>query len=247
LSQAVQEALGVSINKAKRLIAQSRSKKTQDKQPKLYSWHAPEVECISKGNSRNPYKFGVKVGIATTLKGTLIVGARAFPGNPYDGYTLNEQVEQATILMQALGTKPQTAFVDMGYRGVDKDNLGLDIKHRGKSKSLTDEEKKSLKKATSNRAGHRPLESGSPDEPVPPQGINWRQFACGPVRCRLQHPLVAADDCQKGHRPFFAPATGQRLGAHWLSIARDFYRQIGHAQRNSFSAVMKINFSGTTE
>jgi transposase, IS5 family len=48
LSQAVQDALGVSIDKAKRLIAQSRSKKAQDKQPKLYSWHAPEVECISK-------------------------------------------------------------------------------------------------------------------------------------------------------------------------------------------------------
>jgi IS5 family transposase len=146
LSQAVQDALGVSIDKAKRLIAQSRSKKTQAKQPKLYSWHAPEVECISKGKSRKPYEFGVKVGIATTLKGTLIVGARAFPGNPYDGHTLNEQVEQATILMQALGTKPQTAFVDLGYRGVYKDNLGLDIKHRGKFKSLTDEEKKSLKR-----------------------------------------------------------------------------------------------------
>ena len=86
------------------------------------------------------------MGIATTLKGTLIVGARAFPGNPYDGPTLNEQVEQATILMQALGTKPQTAFVDLGYRGVDKDNLGLDIKHRGTFKSLTDQEKKSLKR-----------------------------------------------------------------------------------------------------
>ena len=48
--------------------------------------------------------------------------------------------------MQALGTKPQTAFVDLGYRGVDKDNLGLDIKHRGKFNSLTDEEKKSLKR-----------------------------------------------------------------------------------------------------
>jgi IS5 family transposase len=55
-------------------------------------------------------------------------------------------VEQASILMQALGTKPQTAFVDLGYRGVDKDNLGLDIKHRGKFKSLTDDEKKSLKR-----------------------------------------------------------------------------------------------------
>ncbi len=88
----------------------------------------------------------MKVGIASTLQGNLIVGARSFPGNPYDGHTLNEQVEQATILMQALGTKPQTAFVDLGYRGVDKDNLGLDIKHRGKFKSLTDQEKKSLKR-----------------------------------------------------------------------------------------------------
>jgi IS5 family transposase len=112
--------LGVSINKAKRLIAQSRSKKAQAKQPKLYSWHAPEVECISKGKSRNPYEFGVKVGIATTLKGTLIVGARAFPGNPYDGHTLSEQVEQASILMQALDTKPHKAIVDLGYRAIHR-------------------------------------------------------------------------------------------------------------------------------
>jgi IS5 family transposase len=54
LSQAVQEALAQSIAKAKRLIAQSLSHKTKDKQPKLYSWHALEVECISKGKSRNP-------------------------------------------------------------------------------------------------------------------------------------------------------------------------------------------------
>jgi IS5 family transposase len=74
------------------------------------------------------------------------VGARAFPGNPFDGQMLHEQVEQATILMQALGTKPQTAFVDLGYWGVDKENLGIDIKHRDKFKSLTDDEKKSLKR-----------------------------------------------------------------------------------------------------
>jgi IS5 family transposase len=150
LSQAVQEALGHSVAKAARLIAQTRSHtnkvQAKDKQPKLYSWHAPEVECISKGKSRRPYEFGVKVGIATTLKGTLIVGARAFPGNPYDGHTLNEQVEQASILMQATGLKPETVYVDLGYRGVDKDNLGIDIKHRGKFKSMTDQEKKMLKR-----------------------------------------------------------------------------------------------------
>jgi IS5 family transposase len=48
------------------------------------------VKCISKGKSRNPYEFGVKVGIATTLKGNMIVGAHTFPGNPYDGHTLQE-------------------------------------------------------------------------------------------------------------------------------------------------------------
>jgi len=43
------------------------------------------VDCISKGKARRPYEYGVKVGIASTLRGNLIVGARAFHGNPYDG------------------------------------------------------------------------------------------------------------------------------------------------------------------
>jgi IS5 family transposase len=90
LSQAFQEALGVSIDKAKRLMAQPRRKKAKAKQPKLYSWHSPQAECISSGKSRNPYEFGVKVGVATTLKGTLIVGARGFPGKPFHCHTLNE-------------------------------------------------------------------------------------------------------------------------------------------------------------
>ena len=88
----------------------------------------------------------MKVGIATTLQGNLIVGARTLPGNPYDGHTLNEQVEQAGILMQATGMKPQTVYVDLGYRGVDQANPGIDIKRRGKFKSLTDQEKKMLKR-----------------------------------------------------------------------------------------------------
>jgi IS5 family transposase len=34
---------------------------------KVYSLHAPEVECIGKGKAHRPYEFGVKVSIATTL------------------------------------------------------------------------------------------------------------------------------------------------------------------------------------
>jgi hypothetical protein len=29
--------------------------------PKVYSLHAPEVECIGKGKAHRPYEFGVKV------------------------------------------------------------------------------------------------------------------------------------------------------------------------------------------
>lgn len=88
----------------------------------------------------------MKVGIASTLRGNLIVGARAFHGNPYDGHTLAEQLEQATILMQDNRTQPATAFVDLGYRGVDAQNPDVNIVHRGKTKRISDEERKLLKR-----------------------------------------------------------------------------------------------------
>lgn len=143
---AVQEALGDTLNKAKRIWAQSARRKTVSGQPKLYSWHAPEVDCISKGKARTPYEFGTKVGIASTLKGNLIVGAKAFHGNPYDGHTLQAQLEQASILMQDTHHQPATAFVDLGYRGVDADNPSVRIVHRGKSKRISEQDRKLLKR-----------------------------------------------------------------------------------------------------
>jgi IS5 family transposase len=140
LNAAIRETLG----KANRVFAQTANRKAEA--PKLYSWHAPEVVCMSKGKARTPYEFGSKVGIATTLRGSLIVGARAFEGNPYDGHTLAEQIEQVTILMQDTGMKPGTAWVDLGYRGVDADNPDIEIKHRGKKARLTELEVKTLKR-----------------------------------------------------------------------------------------------------
>jgi hypothetical protein len=76
------------------LIAQARTRPPKKRgadqgssTPKIYSWHAPEVACISKGKARTPYEFGAKVSIATSIKGNLIVGARAFGANPFDGHT----------------------------------------------------------------------------------------------------------------------------------------------------------------
>jgi hypothetical protein len=36
-----------------------------------------------------------------------MVGARTFPGNPFDGHTLAQQLEQTSNLLQDLGRKPK--------------------------------------------------------------------------------------------------------------------------------------------
>jgi transposase, IS5 family len=81
---------------------------------KLYSLHEPEVDCISKGKARIRYEFGTKVSVATTLGEGFVVGMRAFPGNPYDGHTLPETLEQVQILTDR---QTRLAVVDRGYRG----------------------------------------------------------------------------------------------------------------------------------
>src|SRR5713101_9465007 len=74
--------------------SQIRSQRQRQRGWKLYSFHAPEVECIGKGKARAPYEFGVKVSIATTNAcapgGQFVLQAKALPGNPYDGHTLAE-------------------------------------------------------------------------------------------------------------------------------------------------------------
>lgn len=122
-----------------------RTQQPKDKN-KLYALHAPEVECIGKGKARKPYEFGVKTSIAVTHKSGLMVGARTFPGNPYDGHVLNEQLEQTTILLEDTGKSPKQVIVDLGYRGVDQDNPTVEIIHRGKYKSLTRQQRRWLKR-----------------------------------------------------------------------------------------------------
>ena len=122
-----------------------RTQQPKDKN-KLYALHAPEVECIGKGKARKPYEFGVKTSIAVTHKSGLMVGARTFPGNPYDGHVLNQQLEQTTILLEDTGKSPLQVIVDLGYRGVDQDNPTVEIIHRGKYRSLTKQQRRWLKR-----------------------------------------------------------------------------------------------------
>jgi len=86
--------------------------------PKVYSLHAPEVECIGKGKARAPYEFGCKVSIATPVTqpkgGQFALHAKALHGNPYDGHTLGPVVADMERLT---GVEVARVHVDKGYRG----------------------------------------------------------------------------------------------------------------------------------
>ena len=99
---------------------QIRSQQQRQRGWKLYSFHAPEVECIGKGKASAPYEFGVKASVVTTNArapgGQFVLHARALPGNPYDGHTLRAIIEDTQSLT---GREIERAYVDKGYRGHD--------------------------------------------------------------------------------------------------------------------------------
>ena len=122
------------------------SQKSFAKRESIYALHAPEVECIGKGKARKPYEFGVKASIAITHKNGLMVGAKTFPGNPYDGHILHKQLTQTQTLLENAGSTPKQVIADLGFRGVDADNPDVNIIHRGKYKSLTMPQRRWLKR-----------------------------------------------------------------------------------------------------
>ena len=123
---------------ARRIHAQQRHDKG-----KVYSVHAPEVECIAKGKAHKPYEFGVKIGVVSTSKESFVVGMKSLPGNPYDGHTLKASLDQAQRLT---GVAPREAYVDRGYRGhgVALDKLKVWI--AGAKRGVTVAIKKKLKR-----------------------------------------------------------------------------------------------------
>ena len=102
---------------------QIRSQQQRQRGWKLYSFHAPEVECIGKGKASAPYEFGVKVSIVTTNArapgGQFVLHAKALPGNPYDGHTLANVIDATERLT---GCTIERGYVDKGYRGHDTPN-----------------------------------------------------------------------------------------------------------------------------
>ena len=193
------------LARVKRLLEQ----KPKDKN-KLYSLHAPEVECIGKGKARHPYEFGVKVTVATTHKEGLVVGIRSLPGNPYDGHTLPEAIEQVSILTHQT---PKAVFVDKGYRGASVD--GVTIWRSGQRRGVTP----SIRKAIHRRSAIEPAIGHMKNEGKLRR--NWLKGSLGDalnaVLCGAGHNLRMI---LRALRLFYA-----RILCFWIISMRPTYSQ----------------------
>jgi transposase, IS5 family len=130
------------------LARRVREQQQRQRGPKVYSLHAPEVECIGKGKAHRPYEFGVKVSVATTIGrakgGQFVTHVKSMPGNPYDGHTLATVIPEMEALV---GNTLDRILADKGYRG---HNAPPDHKFRvfisGQKRGVTPKIKRQLRR-----------------------------------------------------------------------------------------------------
>ena len=146
---------------------------------KVYSVHAPEVECIAKGKVAKHYEFGCKVPIVTTSRQSWIVGIDAVHDNPYDGATLKPAFTQVKRLT---GVRPEHAFVDKGFRGQRYHPKGVAVYITGR-RNLTPQLSKLLKR----RAAIEPVIGHTKHD----HGLN-RNYLLGKVGDRINALLSGA-------------------------------------------------------
>lgn len=139
---------GIALDRMLALARRVLDQKQRQRGPKVYSLHAPEVECIGKGKAHRPYEFGVKVSVATTLShakgGQFVTHVKALPGNPYDGHTLKTVIPEMEAL---IGNIIERLLGDKGYRG---HNAPPDYKFRvfisGQKRRVTPKIKRELRR-----------------------------------------------------------------------------------------------------
>ena len=134
------------LNIAKAIFNQKRNDKN-----KVYSVHAPEVECIAKGKVHKKYEFGCKVSMVSSSKDNWILAIDALHGNPFDGHTLKDALQQ---VKQITGWQPLHAYCDKGYRGVAKEITETEVHLSGKKKKSM---KASLWKWYARRSAIEPI------------------------------------------------------------------------------------------
>lgn len=199
-AQAVREAFATPLERVNRLLRQRREDRGKDK---LYSLHAPEVECIGKGKARTRFEFGCKVSLATTNRpapgGQFVLGARALPGNPFDGHTLAAQIAQ---IERVTAVRVQRAYVDRGYRGHDADQARVFVS--GQKRGVTPTIRRELRR----RAAIEPVIGHMKQD-----GHLGRNFLAGSIGDAINLVLTAV-----GHNLRLLRAWLKRLFAFLLSL-----------------------------
>lgn len=112
-------------------LAEKIFSQTRNDSNKVYSVHAPEVECIAKGKAHKKYEFGCKVAMVTSSIKNWVLAIDALHGNPFDGHTLKQSLEQ---VKRITGWQPLNAYCDRGYRGAGKDITDTMVHLAGKKK-----------------------------------------------------------------------------------------------------------------
>jgi IS5 family transposase len=129
------------------------NQKRHDKN-KIYSLHEPGVLCISKGKEHKKYEFGAKAAIGITKKGCIIVGAKNFVDNVYDGDTLKEILPQIKAIRKRIA---EAAICDQGFRGRKQVNGTTIIVPHPKSSSASAYAKSKTRKVFRRRNAIEPV------------------------------------------------------------------------------------------
>ena len=176
---------------------------------KLYSLHASEVVCISKGKAHKRYEFGCKVGIAATNREGLFIAAIAFEGNPYDGHTLKASAAKTE---EMTGVAIQRLYVDKGYRGHDYGGEAK-VMISGKKRGLTPTMKRELKR----RSAIEPMIGHAKND-----GRLGRNYLLGTDGDKINALLAAA-----GHNLRLILTRLERLLARFISTVAGWMAKIG--------------------
>ena len=116
-------------------ISQAVFEQQRSDKDKVYSVHAPEVKCYSKGKAHKRYEFGSKVSVAVSAKTCWVLGVKSFTKSVHDALTLKPALSEVQSLT---GVCLNRVFVDKGYRGRKHHPEGLEVNVSGDtpSKSL---------------------------------------------------------------------------------------------------------------
>jgi len=172
---ALEDRFGPLLDLARRVRLQEQ----RQRGPKVYSLHAPEVECIGKGKARAPYEFGCKVSIVTPVtapKG----GQFVLHGNPYDGHTLGPVIPD---LEKLTGVAPHPWRQGLSRPQLSRPLQGLD-QRSGPPRHQSHPPRDAASRC--RRARDRPSQGRPPDAPQPSQGPRRRPHQRRARRRRLQ-------------------------------------------------------------